>query len=314
MGGTFSTSTANFGLTNVSAAAVKWGGVNTSAWLTASSTGGTLAAGATTNFSISLNAAANALPAGIYAANVTITNQGTVTANPAFALQVGKSVVQNGGFETGNYSSWTFSGDGFNGVDSGTANIFPHTGSYAFNFGQAAGDGLARLSQTLATIPGQTYLLSFWLTNIIGSVGQTNIIEQFQANWITNLTGTNMVLSLTNPPAFNWTNYLFLVTANGTNTTLQFAAWNDYANFGLDDVSVTPVPSPSFTALAKTTNGVVFSWNTLAGLSYLVQYKTNLLQTNWISLATNTAAGATVTFTNGPGPDARRFYRIRRQP
>jgi hypothetical protein len=122
------------------------------------------------------------------------------------------------------------------------------------------------------------------------------------------------VLSLTNPPVFGWTNYLFVVTATGTNTTLQFGAQNDYYYFGLDDVSVTPIPLPTFTAFSKKTNSFSLTWNTLAGVAYQVQYQTNLLKTNWIILATNTATASTLTFTNTLGADPQRFYRVRRLP
>ena len=122
------------------------------------------------------------------------------------------------------------------------------------------------------------------------------------------------MLSLTNQPIYGWTNYLFVVTAPGTNTTLQFAAQNDYYYFGLDDVSVTPIPTPTFTAFSKRTNALAFTWNSLAGVAYLMQYKTNMLQTNWINLATNTATTNTISFTNSTSIDPQRFYRVRRLP
>jgi len=324
VGGNFSVSSRSYVVTNLNPSAVKWGIVNTSAWLTATPPVSTLAANAATALTISLNAAANALPPGIYSANILVTNQGTVAANLAFGLQVGQQLVQNGGFEAGTTNgvlpiNWTIVDASSNGsandyVDNGTYSpITPHSGTYYFLYTQSS--PLAYLSQTLATIPGQTYLLSFWLTNVVGSVGSSNILEQFQVNWITNLTGTNTVLNLTNPPAFGWTNYLFTVTATGTNTTLQFAADNTPGFFGLDDITVTPVPSPAVIGFSKRTNGFSLTWNSLTGLVYQVEYKTNLLQSGWKTNAIITATNLTTSFvTNTFSADPRRFYRIGRRP
>ena len=107
---------------------------------------------------------------------------------------------------------------------------------------------------------------------------------------------------------------LFIVTATGTNTILQFGAQNDNYYFGLDDINVWPIPLPSFRSAAKANNAITFAWNSLTSIVYQVQYSTNLTKTNWIILSTNTATGPILTFTNSYGPDHQRFYRIRRLP
>jgi hypothetical protein len=232
-----------------------------------------------------------------------------------FKVSVGQSLGQNGGFEAGNYPPWTIADDG-NGYDlvhngttplpgTSTSVITPHSGNYDFAFGQSG--SLAYLTQTLPTTPGQAYLLSFWFSNPYA--GNSQNYEQFQASW----NGTN-VYAVTNPPVMAWTNLIFIVTATGTNATLQFGARNDPFYFGLDDVSVMPIPNPTITGVALKGNGVTLTLNSLASLNYLLQYKTNLSQANWINLATNTAAGNILVLTNNPGGDPRRFYRIRRLP
>jgi hypothetical protein len=112
-----------------------------------------------------------------------------------------------------------------------------------------------------------------------------------------------------------WTNITMVVTATGTNTTLQFGAENVPDGFGLDDVTLIPIPAPSFLAVSKTNNLLKFSWNSLAGVAYQLQFSTNLLKTNWVNLgAAINATNSIATITNNIGPDPQRFYRIRRLP
>ena len=122
------------------------------------------------------------------------------------------------------------------------------------------------------------------------------------------------LFGITNPPVFAWTNLSFIVTATGTNSTIQFAAENDQDYFGLDDVSLTPIPKPTFNAVVRGTNVMVCTWYTVPGVTYAIQIKTNLLQPNWISLSTNTANASTFSFTNVIGTNPSRFYRIWQLP
>ena len=227
---------------------------------------------------------------------------------------MGQSLVQDGGFESGSFCHWTLAGKTVinsgaiieNGVESPHSGYNPvHSGNYGAMFADST---LAVLFQTLPTCPGQKYLLSFWLENPKSGSG-----EPFEVNWNTNGAATNTILSVMNPPVLAWTNFNFVVTATGTNTTLQFGAYNDPDYFGLDDVSVTAIPSPSFTAFTKATNGMAFTWQTLANAGYVLQYKTNLAQPNWLNLgATNTAATNTLTEvdTNAFNASPQRFYRV----
>jgi subtilase family serine protease len=60
-------------------------------------------------------------------------------------------------------------------------------------------------------------------------------------------------------------------------------------------------------------NGVQLTWNTVAGQTYQVQYKTNLDQADWNNLGSSVTASAvtvSVTDTNGVQSLPQRFYRV----
>ena len=326
-GGPFSGSLQTFTVNNSGAGTLNWSLINTSAWIAVSARSGTLGAGNQTNVAVSLSSAANALAAGNYSAVVFFTNQTNQVAQPRlFALRVDQSLVTDGGFESGSFCHWALAGRTV--INSGAvienAVESPHNGYnpvHAGNYGAMFADStLAILSQMLPTYPGQKYLLSFWLENPTGGSPVNNHIEQFQVNWNTNGAATNTIYSLPtlpNTPAFAWSNFNFVVTATGTNSSLQFAAENQPNYFGLDDVSVVPVPAPSFSAFSLGTNGPAFTWTTLANVGYLLQYKTNLAQANWVNFgsaliaATNTL---TAVDTNAISTSPQRFYRVSVSP
>ena len=306
-GGPFSPMTENLVLSNAGASSLQWNLVNTSSWLNISPGNGTLAAGTSGTVTASLNATANTLPVGAYSASVLFTNQTThATQTRVFTLAVqSPERVQNGGFETGDFTGWTVvNNDGYNYVDNGSAtSIPPHSGAYFAALGQAASDGLCTISQTLTTSPGQPYLLSLWLdsTSINGGIP-----NEFSVSW-----NGNVLFNQVNIGPTGWTNLQFVVTATNSSTVLQFGEYNDAWFFGLDDVSVLPIPPAVSRITSVANNQLQFSWNAMTGLVYQVQFKTNLLSTNWINLGSPiTATGPSITVTNTIGPDPRRFYRL----
>jgi hypothetical protein len=196
-------------------------------------------------------------------------------------LTIANNIVQNGGFETGDFSDWTLVGDTV--TIHSVCNIvatdadYPglvHSGSFGAFLGQSG--YLATLSQVLPTTPGQSYLVSFWLDNLIAGNYQ-----QFNAVW----SGTNLA-TLISPPSFTWSNFLFAVTANDTNATLEFDAENDPNYFGFDDVSVTPLPPLTISGYSITTNGFQMVWPSVPGLTYTVLYTSDLTQGYWSGIGT----------------------------
>ena len=251
---------------------------------------------------------------GIYTASLLATNRGG--ALPViFTLSVGQSSLQNGGFETGDFTDWTLVGNStvgrgpqtivYNAVESSSSG---YTVAHSGNYGAFLGDTQpASLSQSVPTVAGQYYLVSLWLDNPVSGT-----VQQFTVNWIAG-GATNTLYTVLNPAAFSWTNLQFLACANGTNATLQIQAENDPDYFGLDDVSVAPVPSPTFRSLASAGKSFQLSWISSTGLVYQVQFKTNLLQTNWTDLNkafTATNYIASMLDTNALASSPRRFYRL----
>lgn len=310
VGGAFSPDATTLILTNSGSATLAWSLINTSSWLTVSSSSGSLGASGIASLSANLTSAASDLVPGLYTASLFLTNTGGAVAVP-FELSIGQSLIQNGGFETASFADWTFYGDSvigseiYNAVESSSSGYtVAHSGRYGAFLGDTQ---LASLSQSFATVPGQYYWISFWLDN-----PKSGTVQDFIANWITDDT-TNTLYSVLNPAAFSWINRQFLVQATSTNSTLAFEAENDPSYFGLDDVWVLPVPSPEFQTLALAGSNVQLSWYASTGLVYQVQYKTNLLQGSWLNL--NTASKATNFSgnwqdTNALSTTPGRYYRL----
>jgi hypothetical protein len=314
VGGSFNVTAENFSLTNSGASSLDWSLANTSLWLEASSSGGTLSPGDSAAVTVSLNSTANQMAAGVYDSTIWFTNlTDGFTQSRQFTLLIGQSVVQNGGFESGDFSAWMLNGDtaGFNLVVNGSAfaGLTPHSGTYLAALGESG--FLAYLSQSVPTVAGQAYLLSLWLDSP-NLKKQTLTPNEFSVIW----NGTTL-FDQTNIGKIGWTNLQFIVTATNSSSTLQFGARDDNYYLGLDDVSVTPVALPAFQTLTQTDNSFAFTWSATTGLVYQVQYKTNLLQPDWIDLgdainATNVLF--TTSDTNAILNSPQRFYRIQLLP
>jgi hypothetical protein len=219
----------------------------------------------------------------------------TGLSNPFNVLPgLGTGIVLNGGFELGSFTDWNQSGN--------LADTFVTTNSMyvqSGNFGAQLGPSgsLGYLTQTLTTVPGENYLLSFWFNSQGGDP------NQFLVTW----NGT-MLYDQTNIGVTGWTNMLFHVQALGSNTVLQFGFRNDPSYFGLDGISV--VPSPIFQQVIFTGSAFSFTLEVQPGSQYQVQYSTNLASTNWFNLGTVINASSGTINVSDSATNSERFYRV----
>ena len=139
-------------------------------------------------------------------------------------------LVQNGGFETGSFSSWNESGN-FGDCSVSSSSPAVYSGTYGALLGSVG--SLGYLSQSLPTVPAQLYLLSLELDSPDGISP-----SEFLVMW----NGTTL-FDQTNLGAISWTNLQFYVMATGANTLLEFGFRDDGSFLGLDNIQAAPLVS-----------------------------------------------------------------------
>ena len=313
-GGPFNITTQTYVLTNLGTTPLAWSLVNTSAWLSASPTSGTLLPGGPAALvSVSLNATASGLAPGNYAAAIAFSNLNEGWApGRQFTVRVRQPLVQNGNFDTGDMAGWIIAGNwdfcyycqacdmegDFGGPDFGVQN-----------------PEFVSISQNVPTIPGRQYLLSFWLLNPYWPFfGQRHLV----LSW-----GGMAVFDTTNmAPFLSWTKEQLMVTATGTSSLLQFGFSNgglpdpQEGQYGISMKGVDVSPAPSLQVVGQTNSSIGLVWNAVTnayftGLTYQVQYKTDLAQTDWNTLGSPvTATNLTMSVSDAIAFDQQRFYRL----
>ena len=140
---------------------------------------------------------------------------------------VTNNLVANCGFETGVFGPWVRSGDpSFTGIDNASA----HSGQFGLDTGPVS--DLGYITQNLATgDQGAMHHLSFWLRNLGGTP------NRFRVTW-----EGNVLMDMTDMPAFDYTRYDFDVFACGGTSELKFGFLQVPTFFYFDDVVVVRSP------------------------------------------------------------------------
>jgi len=216
-----------------------------------------------------------------------------LTSNPAHAdsicTGIAGNLVANCGFENGSSAGpnssttpvgWTVTNP-FTYEQVVNSASLVNSGSYAYRFGNFESQGAATIAQTIADIAGDDYTFSFFLLNEAG--GESPNV-QVQAFW--DSTSGTPLLSLTNTAQpSSYTKYSFTVLGTGSDT-ITFSAYNDPAEFYLDDVSVVdagpsvpPTPSavPEPSSLALLVTGILGAAGTIRRrlVAWTVSFKPN---------------------------------------
>jgi hypothetical protein len=158
-----------------------------------------------------------------------------VVSHADICSMVPHNLLANCGFETGDFTGWTISGNtGFTFV----SDSFPNSGTYSAMLGPIGSDGF--LSQTFNDVAGAVYTIGAYVASDGG------IPNDFAIEW----NGTTL-LNLPNIPSDAYT--LYTATAVGTgHDTVSFGYRDDPGYIYLDDtfVAVPPaIPEPGYWAV-----------------------------------------------------------------
>ena len=141
-----------------------------------------------------------------------------------------QNLLTNPGFEELGGEGWTFANFALS-----TGGVNAHSGNgYAYlGFSETAVD--SSFSQSVSTLVGQSYLISFWVRdNGTASFGEMRVSFGDTIGVSQSFTGVPH------------TQISFMAVANGTLTTLTFAeVGTGVGSLAIDDISVSAIPEPS---------------------------------------------------------------------
>ena len=257
--------------------------------------------------------------------NVAIATNNTFTFTPAVVnINVGDQVKWTW-YQTDGHT--TTSG-GSCGVPSGTWNMSGSSGStFAFTFNAAGNYPYYCTPHCSFGMTGQVNVSGVTTVPSVQVTAPTNgTIYAVPANVTINATANDTGGSITGVQFLvdanvltNETSGTFSATTNNLavgSHSLTAIATDSGGVKATNSVNITVVsPSPlTLGAAARSGTSFHFMYSANAGLSYFVQRSTNLESTSWSTLATNTASGSSVNFTDQNATANPGFYRVGRVP
>jgi hypothetical protein len=148
-------------------------------------------------------------------------------AAPSVCDAIAGNLVRNCGFETGDLTNWTKSGNNTSTIVLNSS-TFIHSGNFGLQVGSIGSDGF--ISQTLTTVAGSSYTITAWY-HPLGSNP-----ADFDIEW----NGATL-LDVPNAPASDWLQET--VTAVGTGSDIVTISFRDDTRIsGIDDISVVAAP------------------------------------------------------------------------
>jgi hypothetical protein len=168
-------------------------------------------------------------------------------------------LVNNGGFETGDFTGWTTTNTDPNFYFSGVDQSNPRSGLSAAYFGNLRQDR-ATISQTLITVPGTSYTVSYYLSS--EDLGGGTMPNGFLSTF-----GGATIESLSDIAASAYTLHSFTLTASSAATLLSFSLFDEPGFLDLDDISVLAVAAPPVTVPEPTSIALL----ALAGTAAVLQ-------------------------------------------
>ena len=160
----------------------------------------------------------------------------------AFAAHAGTNLVENGGFETGNFSGWTVSDTSLTLASTED----PHTGLYEANLGNRS---LSTIEQSISTVAGTSYTVDMWIgrLGLLAGGDEFSLAVSFAGTTFVNLSAASLPL---NSP---YAEYSATITATTSSSPLLITYVDQPSYILIDDVSVispaSTVPEPGETAL-----------------------------------------------------------------
>ena len=91
---------------------------------------------------------------------------------------------------------------------------------------------------------------------------------------------------------------------------MAFVLQDNPGYLGLDDISVSPLPQPSFLTANSAPGAIVFNWSALPGFGYQLQYTSDLGSGYWSNLGGAMTASNGVLATTDSLTNSQRFYRL----